>query len=236
MNESNQRLIALLSREEIPIERLKPIYNRHGIYVDEGVKTLVDEICLDGSNTIASVFRGLKGIPYDEIVRDVARMFKINLAKNETEMEIEMKIIDKLFNQYIENSEPNEREEIEKIIAEALKQDNTPSLKKILKVSGASITSAHLVSIIAQQVGRKAAANAVTQVTSRFVRKRIAGTVAREFTKRGFSVAGFAVPLLNVALVGWTIMDVAGPAFRKTIPTAVDIALLRLEYEVPALS
>lgn len=31
-------------------------------------------------------------------------------------------------------------------------------------------------------------------------------------------------------MVGWTIVDLAGPAFRRTVPTAIDIAVLRLEF------
>jgi uncharacterized protein YaaW (UPF0174 family) len=36
--------------------------------------------------------------------------------------------------------------------------------------------------------------------------------------------------VLNVIMVGWTVVDIAGPAFRKTVPTVIEIALLRLEY------
>jgi uncharacterized protein YaaW (UPF0174 family) len=31
-------------------------------------------------------------------------------------------------------------------------------------------------------------------------------------------------------MIVWTVVDIAGPAFRKTVPTAIEIALLRLEY------
>jgi uncharacterized protein YaaW (UPF0174 family) len=31
-------------------------------------------------------------------------------------------------------------------------------------------------------------------------------------------------------MVGWTIRDIAGPAFRKSVPSVLEIALLRMEY------
>jgi uncharacterized protein YaaW (UPF0174 family) len=43
-------------------------------------------------------------------------------------------------------------------------------------------------------------------------------------------VASYAIPLLNVVMVGWVLSDIAGPAFRKTVPTVVEVALLRMEF------
>jgi len=39
---------------------------------------------------------------------------------------------------------------------------------------------------------------------------------------------GAVLPFLNVALAGIALAGLAGPAFRKTIPTVVEIALLRM--------
>ena len=39
-----------------------------------------------------------------------------------------------------------------------------------------------------------------------------------------------AIPVVNVAMTAGLAVSVAGPAYRKTVPTVLDVALLRLEY------
>ena len=71
MDESIRELIMLFF--DVPTDRLKPIYDRHGIE-PSNAGDLVNEICLDGSNTIASLLRGWGPVSYLEVVQDVAEI------------------------------------------------------------------------------------------------------------------------------------------------------------------
>ena len=44
----------------------------------------------------------------------------------------------------------------------------------------------------------------------------------------GQRLAGAVIPGLNVLLGAWTLYEIAGPAFRKTVPTVIEVAMLRL--------
>ena len=52
-------------------------------------------------------------------------------------------------------------------------------------------------------------------------------------TGLGMRFASLLVPGLNVLIALWFIIDVSGPAYRKTIPTVIMIAILRLLYPDP---
>jgi len=110
--ESNKELIELF--EKVPQEKLLTIFNRHGVKPEEGVQYLVDEISLDGANTIASIFRGWKGISYDEIVKDVARKFNVH-AEESTVEEIELEILEFVL-QLTEKLSSREKQDVVKAV------------------------------------------------------------------------------------------------------------------------
>ena len=39
-------------------------------------------------------------------------------------------------------------------------------------------------------------------------------------------------PVGMAALTGWTVWDIAGPAYRVTIPAVLQIAMMRVEYNL----
>ena len=57
------------------------------------------------------------------------------------------------------------------------------------------------------------------------------GTALRQTTaaaKKSAQLAGYAVPGLNIFMGLLTLNDIAGPAYRKTVPTVIELALLRM--------
>jgi uncharacterized protein YaaW (UPF0174 family) len=204
----------------VPCERLKPIYERHEVEPSKGSNALVDEIRLDGSNTFASIFRGWEGVDYGEVVGDVAKQLGLTPGGRGAR-DLEVGILEIIIQKYLENAAPEERENITKILEQAGGDFNR---------RGADFAKAAFrvgtLALLIRRVGAK--------VVGQIVRKimlRIAGRqAAKEAGKRVAQLAGMAIPVLDAVMIVWTVVDIAGPAFRKTVPTAIEIALLRLEY------
>ena len=120
-HQTTKRLRALLREVETTAsERLQPLYNRHGVDEDDGVDALVDEMCLDGANTIASLFRGWQGVGWAEIVRDVAKTLKVESAEDDDHVTVERKILDHLFRQHYESASEDEQRALDDALREAV--------------------------------------------------------------------------------------------------------------------
>jgi uncharacterized protein YaaW (UPF0174 family) len=216
---SNERLKQLFL--QCSKEDLKEIYQRHGIegqHNNETVGELVDRIRLDGSNTLVSVARGWEGVNYDEIVKDVADKVKVSYKKNGllSEKEFEPLIVEHLVKIYFEKLTEEQKVEFEKSLKSLGKEYN--DFWKTLMTGGSGA-----ILFIAQTIGRKAMAKIIQAIIS----KMILATGAMVTTTR---LAALAVPFLNILVAVWTIIDIAGPAYRKTVPTVFQVALLRLQY------
>jgi uncharacterized protein YaaW (UPF0174 family) len=220
MDKSTKDLLALLKK--CPADRLAPIYARHGIEPSAGPSGLVEELRLDGSNTIASVFRGWEGVDYAEMVNDVAEKFDVKTENLPVET-IEREILVTMIRKHYSNASPKEREKLEKILREM--GDEYDDLIKILlkgTLSGAALA------LLIEQIGVRLVAAAVERIVLQIIGRNAAAGAA----EYAAALAGFAIPFLNVVLAAWVIIDIAGPAFRKTVPTVIEIALLRMEYGV----
>jgi len=218
MEKSNYRLSSLL--EAVPADRLKTLYERHGIPSADGPEKLGDEIRLDGSNSIASLFRG-KGVDYLEMVRNVADTMDVPYTEEQDEESIERDILGKTIQQYLENASKVERKEIEKILESAGKGYNNISKDNLLiSLSGGALA------LLIGQIGAKA----VSKIVQRIVTRLIGLQVGKETGKRAMQAIGFAIPLLNATMIAWTAIEMAGPAYRKTVPSVIEIAMIRLEF------
>lgn len=213
--ESNGRLTSLLGN--VPTERLQSIYDRHGVKHSEGIEALVDELRLDGSNTIASLFRGLEGVPYLEIVQDVASKMGVEYTETQKEDTIEYGVLGKVLEQFLENATPEDRQEIDRILSDVSEEYRDQIWQGL---------STGALAVIVNTVGKKIVAEVVRKIVFWIAMRQGAKGVG----KRAATIVGLAIPLLNVALVAWTVIDLAGPAYRKTVPTVIEIALLRLEF------
>jgi uncharacterized protein YaaW (UPF0174 family) len=203
-----------------PGEQLAPIYERHDVPVGGGPKALVEEICLDGANTIASIFRGWEGVEYGEIVSDVAEQLGIEPA-GRSPKELELAILEFIIKRYLENASPEERENL----ADVLKKAGA-DFKEVGAAVARGALAAGTLALLIRQVGRKVVAQVIGKIMLRIAGRQ----AAKEAGKRAAQLAGMAIPLLNIVMIGWTVVDIAGPAFRKTVPTVIEFALLRLEY------
>ena len=218
MEQSNERLLELFRTAKTA--RLETLFVRHGVEPRKGIRRLCDEIRLDGSNTLASIFRVREGVAYLEMVRDVADQMKVPYEFSEDETEIEYAILGNVLKQFVEHATGEQREGIEEVLKAA--GNEFSNLSRDLIRSG---LAAGTLALLIKEVGAKIVAKIIRDIVVKLATRQ----AAKEAGKRAAQVAGYAIPLLNVALVAWTIVDIAGPAYRKTVPTVIEIALLRLE-------
>jgi uncharacterized protein YaaW (UPF0174 family) len=215
MNAADERLRDLYGMAAAKSEqrrRLDVIYARHGIAPAEGPERLVEEIRRDGSHTLVSLFRGREGVHYDEIVRDVSEKLNVLPANGEDERALDARCLYALIQksaraisekdgESTKSWRPSERALLESLVGDAVDEQEA---KRILT-----------------QAGPKVVAGIVANIA--------AVTAIRAGVVRAAGLAGFAIPFINIALGVWTIADLMGPAYRKTVPTVLENALLRLE-------
>lgn len=190
-------------------------YPNHIKYVDE----IAEELQRFGGNTfITYLFRGGKGVLYKEILCDVCDKMKVNYNKNSSVERIEGELFSKI---------------LEKAIDE-MDEQTLKELPKNLKINTAKGFSKQAV-MIAMQSSIRAGGFASYQIAV-----IVANAVARAVLGRGLSFAAnagltramsiFAGPIGWVVTGLWTAIDIAGPAYRITIPAVIQVAFLRLRY------
>lgn len=177
------------------------------------------EIQCFGANSITTFLRRGKGVPYREILCDACNKLKVRVDKKDDILEIENKLLVKILDGIVQKMTDDERLEFSKIIGASSFKSLTPT----------AITAA--IQMAFQAGGFKS-----FQLTL-----MIANTVSRAILGRGLAFAGKAAWLRGASMftgpVGWTVtgawtvIEIAGPAYRVTIPAVIQVALLRKKYQ-----
>ena len=171
------------------------------------------ELQLFGGNTLLNIFRG-HGVPYREILIDVCKKMKVNFNKD---AKIEL-IEDSLLRKCLEDS-------IENMSAEDLQQ-----LVQSMNIKTANYSKEAMVAAL--QVAIR-----MGGFTSYKIAVVVANAVCKALLGRGLTVVAnaaltrymaiFAGPIGWLLLSIWTAIDIAGPAYRVTIPCCIQIAYMR---------
>jgi len=178
------------------------------------------EIQCFGGNTLANIFRGGEGVLYREVLIDVAEKMKVNFNDKSSTQVIEANLLQKVMEEAV-----NENDSMENLL-EMAKNLN-------LKVNP-NMSKAALIAAI--QAGIKLGGFA-TYTTALIV----ANAIARLILGRGLTFAAnagltrligaFAGPI-GWAVTGlWTLVDIASPAFRVTMPAVCYVAAMRAVHE-----
>lgn len=176
------------------------------------------EIQCFGANSIATIFRGGKGVVYREVLADVCDKMKVNYNENSSTERIEKNLL-------------------MKILTDALENMSHEELKELAKATGVKSTSG----ITAQ------AMTAIFQASFRAggfqsyqLSVIIVNAVMKALIGRGLSFGGNILLTRTMAILTgpigwiitglWTAIDIAGPAYRVTIPAVIQIAVLRQKH------
>lgn len=200
MSSNSQLRRSLFAMRQLDPDGLRAIFTRHGVAEAAGLDVLLARIGRDGANSFVTyTFRFGDGIEYEEILTDVAWMIG---ATHPTDASIEAReraVVDKVLSKMTEKDRAR-YEELREQFRNA--RGNAELLKNILK--GAAAAGLHF--------GRE-------QLVKLLIKQGMKGIAAR--------APGFLIPGVNILLGVWTANDVAGPAYRKTVPTIIDVAFFR---------
>ena len=174
---------------------------------------LVSEFRLFGGNSLVNIFRG-EGPEYSEILRNVAKRNKVSFNDKATDEQLEQYLLQKLFN-------------------DSLTGASNEELKNMMKELGYPTTNFSRQAAIATLM----AAWKSGGFKSYMLLVSVVNAVMKFLIGRGLSFAANAtltrIASIMTGPVGWaltalwTIVDIAGPAYRVTIPAVIQIAYIR---------
>ena len=180
-------------------------------------KEIAAELQCFGGNTFVNFFRGGEGVPYREVLCDVCDKLKVNYNSDASISVIEMNLLCKiLINALDEMDDEQMKELIDNLdikVNHFTKQAVVAALQMMILQTG---FSPYKISVI------------------------VANAVARTLLGRGISVVGnaaltraisiFAGPVGIALNALWLAVDIAGPAYRVTIPAVIQVAYIRAKY------
>jgi len=176
------------------------------------------EIQCFGANSFMTVFRGGKGVEYKEILMDVCDKMKVNYNKSSSVEKIEGNLLMKILEDALEKMTPEELKEL----AAATGVKNT-----------SGVTAETMLGVF-QAVFRMGGFKSY-QLTLIVV-----NAISRALIGRGLTFAGNAALTRTMAILTgpigwvitglWTAIDVAGAAYRVTIPAVIQVAALRQKH------
>lgn len=200
--------------EELTEEaRYKQYYPDHSKYWN----LIAAELQTFGGNTFMNKVRD-GGVPYRELLMDACNKMKVNYNSSASVEVIEMNLLMKILTDSIEKMDTEEL----RAIVEDLNLKTTDLSKQAV--------------IAALQAGVRFSGFAAYQVAV-----IVANQVAKMLIGRGLSVAAnaglnrtiaaFAGPIGWVLMSLWTLIAIAGPAYRITIPCVIQVAFLRAKMK-----
>ncbi len=195
-------------------EEYKNNFPNHSVYW----KLIAAELQCFAASTFATWIRGGEGVLYKEALVDVCNRMKVNFNSD-----ADVELI--------------ERNLLMKILTDSLDQMDTEAMKEL--VADLKLNTANL--------NKQAVAAALQAAVAfgGFAAYRIAVIVANSVAKlvigRGLAFAAnagiarvlniFSGPVGWALTAAWTLVDVAGPAYRVTIPAVIQVAYMRAKLK-----
>ena len=209
-------IIMTKSTEMLTVEEAYKLHSPdHKQYVD----LLAKEVRDFGGNTFANVARGFEGPAYHEVVCDVAKFIKAPFSKDQDIATVEASILATILAKASENMTEDEKQAILESIGKSNKS----------WMGGASV--------MAFQTLFRAGGFASYQLMLIVVNAIVEAAVKRGLLAAGLSFGANAaltramaigVGPIGLAVTGlWTLVQLAGPSYKVTIPSVALVAMLR---------
>lgn len=216
-NEELDILVNLLQYEAKSTEGLSsdPSYIQYNPDHKKYWRKIAEEIQLFGGNTLMNAMRG-GGIFYKEICQDVANKLQIVHTPKDTTLHLEARIVLRLFEEAIHGMSEEERY----ACIESLTIPHETSSQGIAlgitalqgNIDNGILPPYQIFNVIANAIGRQLLGQGIIFMGS-IALTRVIGAIANPI---GWFLAGT-----------WALIDIAGPAYRITIPAVVFIASFR---------
>ncbi|GAA8315513.1 DUF3944 domain-containing protein [Helicobacter pylori] len=197
-------------------------YKRYGHDYAKYPERIAEELQCYGGNTFINFFRD-EGVLYKEILYDVCDHLKVNYNEESPTSLIEKNMLSKLLKDSLEKMSGREIKElghelgmpnIDKMIAEN-KQVLIASTLTLFKAGGSH--SYALAIAVADSMVKKTLGHGLSSVVGRVALKETLGVLAGPI---GWVITGALVSI-----------NLAGPAYRVTVPACVVVATLRLKLK-----
>ena len=195
---------------------------------------ILGEVRAYGGNTFANWFRG-DGVPYVEVAYDVADALRPTLTWARDYKKGDLVSIEKYVLKQMEISD----DDVNQILKGTKMATDAKIRKKILKEGVPKIATAVIANTVVKKFASKAAEAVLkkaAEAAAKKAAKKAAAAAAKKAARKAAEEAAKQVAkqalirlmaAINIALVVWTVVDIAGPAMRKTIPSVTYLALLR---------
>ena len=195
------------------------LYKRHHPDHHQYWELIAAEVQCFGANSFATIFRGGKGVPYKEVLIDVCEKLKVNFNSGSSVEVIEQNLLLKILKDSLEKMSAAEIRELAESLGVKNFNSITPealvgSFQTIFRMGG--FKSYQLTLIIVNAVMKALVGRGLT----------LAGNAA--LTRVAAVMTG---PIGWVITGLWTAVDLAGAAYRVTIPAVIQIAFLRQKLQ-----
>ena len=176
-------------------------------------KAIAAELQCYGANTFATILRGGEGVLYREILCDVCDKMKVNYNSKSSVDLIEINFLKKILTDSVENMD----------------NEQMKALVESLDINLNHLTKQAVIAAIQGIIFKG-------EFTSYKLAVIVANAVTKERLGRGIALANAAlVPVLAkfAGPIGWVLnglwiaVDVAGPAYRVTVPAVIQVAYMR---------
>lgn len=184
------------------------------------LRPLVNEFREFGGNSFANFFRG-EGPEYSEILRDVAKRNKVSFKRKSSDERIEQLLLQKLFEDSVENASD---EDLKRMMNEL----GYPTTNFTRQAAMATLMAAWKAGGFQSYILLVSVVNAVMK----FLVGRGLTFAANAALTRMASIMMGPVGWVLTAL--WTLIDIAGPAYRVTVPAVIQIAYIRQSVNNPS--
>lgn len=191
----------------------KKYYPNHKKYWTD----IAAELQTFGGNTFMNILRLGDGVKYKEILIDVCKKMKVNFNENSSVITIENNLMCKVLEDSIKNLSEEEIKELMKDLkintTNFTKQGVTLAIQALIKQGG--FMSYQILVIVANAVAKQILGHGLKFATNSALTKTMSILIGP---------IGWAITSI------WTIIDIAGPAYRVTIPACIQIAYMRSKY------
>lgn len=183
--------------------------------IDEATRALIaEELQRFGGNSLVNLMRGGSGVPYKEILCDVASHVKADFNPRGDCAEIEVSILEAVLAQSVGKMSEQEKAELFAEFGGIYKPGAGPAVMAALQVA-----------IKASGFGSYKLAAVVANAVAKALLGRGLAFGATAGMMRTISV--FAGPIGWAITAIWTAFDLGSPAYRVTVPCVIQIAYMR---------
>lgn len=200
----------------------KIYHGDHRVYADD-IAAEIQRYC---GNTISNAFRGGKGVPYIEAVRDVADHLRVNYNRNAAVDRIEREILLKVLEKAYEKMSDGEKRELLRELGVSNASGIVPAVLPVVAIQR-SFGKKGFVALVLSAIVANAIVNTLIKPTVVHSAGLAASIVAPRTTTMFLGPIGWA---LTAGWAAWSLYDLGGPAYRVLVPCVAHVSFLRQKY------